>query len=885
MASKSQKFAQNQMTRFNPDQVQTAVVMDNRDPKKTGRLKVWISGSQSDQTEKGSWLTVRYASPFAGRSPGQANATSFSNQTKSYGFWAVSPDVGTTVLVFFANGNIHDGYWFGCVYDDQMNSMVPGPSTAKLDKYGSDAEIPLVDYDRNTVSADQVEKYINVPLVEGLRKQNLLYDPELGVVNRSSTRQITSTVYGMSTPRGQSIVLDDGYTDEELKGQSWDDDTDGYQNTQFGNMSGDTRVGQRKAEGIVFRTRSGAQILLSEDKGNVFIINRDGTARLEMTPDGHIIIHGDKSFSVRAGEDINFSAGRDINMEAVGKLNMNIGGDTKLNLVGKLDAIIGGQTVINAGADMRVLAKSTLRLQGSEVHSTSSGITSITSGGVLNLKGTSVHMDGGSLLTISGSGINSNNAFKGTDFQAPGIGLVGHIHNHASFSDPTSHSDAMKPGTGGGSGASTSAASTAQPANDVAPEAPEQTEQVAVQKVVPTAEVQQPLDQDLEPEGDNPTYTTSYEGLQMVMPCNGTIRNNGFWGKDVPNDSGGKTTRYGWIIQCNGNVVSPEQGVVAKTPSGGVVIVHNNGLKSVFYDLESNLQAGQMLQKGSTVGTAKNTFTFEIRSKNANLFGFAGTFDPGLFYQTVTGTGSACSGKSLTAGQPSNPQAPKTTTVSAGDSSELVLTANASSIGSMYPQRGSRRNPRRVVYRRNGGQAGASEPIEEDMGSIDKTAKDWVIEPTDPKLVAEIKKFEGTAAYQERVTRSYRNNRFYVYSDSRGFPTIGYGHLVVSGENFSAGLSDEEAEQLLTRDLAHHVAAAKKVYAQYGLHVPYMAQLVMCEMAFQLGSGGLAKFKGMLGCLKNNDYPGAANHIRTSDWYKQTTSRAEIMAKRLEACA
>lgn len=885
MASKSIAYAKNQMTRFDPNQVQTAVVMDNRDPNKTGRLKIWISGSQSDQMEKGAWLTVRYASPFAGRSPGQTNATSFQNQTKSYGFWAVPPDVGSTVIVFFANGNIHDGYWFGCVYDDRMNSMVPGPATVKLDKYGSDAAIPVVDYDRNTVSADMVEKYINVPLVEGLRKQNLLYDPELGLVNRSSTRQVTSTVYGLSTPRGQSIILDDGYTDEELKGQTWDDDVDGYQNTQFGNTAGDTRIGGRKAEGIVFRTRSGAQFLLSEDKGNVFIINRDGTARLEMTPEGHIIIHGDKSLSIRTGEDINFIAGKDINMEAAGKLNLQIGGDTKLNLKGKLDTIVGGQLVLNAGADMRVLAKSTLRLQGSEIHGTASGTISYTSTGAMNLKGSSVNVDGGSVLNIAAGGVTSNAVFKGTDFQAPGLGLVGHAHSHVQFSSPTNHSDQMKPGTGGGSTGSTSSVPNAQPADDVQPEEPTQNEQVSVQKVVPTKEVQEPLDQDLNPDEDSPTYTTSYEGLQMVMPCDGTIRENGYWGKDVPGENGETATRYGWIIQCRGNVVAPEKGLVGKTPSGGIVVVHDNGLKSVFYGVASDLQIGQLLQKGSTIGTANNTFNFEIRAKSANLFGFSGTFDPGLFYENVTGKGSACAGKSLSAGQISNPQAARVRSVSEGDSSELVITANASSIGSMYPQRGSRRGANRVAYRRNGGTAPSSEPIEEDLGSIDKTAKGWVVEPTDPKLVSEVKEFEGTASYQATQSHSYRNNRFWIYSDTRGYPTIGYGHLVVSGEDFSSGLSDDEAEKLLTRDLQHHVLAAKRIYAQYGLQTPYIAQIVMCEMAFQLGSGGLAKFKGMLTCLKNNDYRGAASSIRNSLWYQQTTRRAEIMARRLEACA
>src|SRR5690606_13357088 len=102
------------------------------------------------------------------------------------------------------------------------------------------------------------------------------------------------------------------------------------------------------------RTRSGAQFLLSESDGNVFLINRDGTARFEMTVDGQIIVHAAKSITLRTEEDFNFTAARDINFEAGRNLNMHIQGDTKLNLVGKLDTIVGGQVVINTGADLRL---------------------------------------------------------------------------------------------------------------------------------------------------------------------------------------------------------------------------------------------------------------------------------------------------------------------------------------------------------------------------------------------------------------------------------------------------------------------------------------------------------------------------------------------------
>lgn len=70
MADTSKKYAQQQLGRFDPSYPQLATVMDNRDPTKSGKLKVWIQGSQSDKNSKESWIEASYMSPFAGKTPG-----------------------------------------------------------------------------------------------------------------------------------------------------------------------------------------------------------------------------------------------------------------------------------------------------------------------------------------------------------------------------------------------------------------------------------------------------------------------------------------------------------------------------------------------------------------------------------------------------------------------------------------------------------------------------------------------------------------------------------------------------------------------------------------------------------------------------------------------
>lgn len=889
-------YAENQLSRFDPSFVQLAVVMDNRDPQKTGKLKVWILNSQSDKDAKDAWITASYLSPFAGRTPGIPGAESYEQFPKGYGFWAVPPDVGATVAVFFANGKIHNCYWFACSYDDRMNTMVPGSATEVISNSGYDLPIPVTDYDRNTVTTDIEQKYMNVPLVEGLKKQNLLYDREKGVPNRSSTRQTTSTVYGLSSPRGNSFIVDDGFTEAELNAPSWDDDRDGYQNTQVNNPVNDTKVGARKNEGIVLRTRSGAQFLLSESEGSVFLINRDGTARFEMTPDGDVVLHAAKSVSIRAEEDLNFIAGRNINMEAGADLNAAIQGNTKLNLLGSLDTKVGGQVVINTGADLRLVSAGDLRAQaGGTIDLKSADKASIQSGSSVNIIGASgVFLSGsGTYLTVN-NGVTSDTTMQAQDFKTPTVGLNSHIHRHAFFEDARNHSDDMaSPFNGGGTG-STVAPTPAKPADDVAPVMPETQEIETLSHINSTSEVSQVLEQDLpivdeyaEYGGDNAvTYVQSFEGLQMLMPCTGQIRERGYWGKGVPTDSGGTTNRNGWVIQCRGNVIAPEAGTVTVLPNKGIVIQHRSGYKSIFYNLTpaNNIFTKAMVKKGQVVGTSDNKFIFEIRMGTAAIFGFAGTVDPGLFYTKVSGLGQNAGGKSLEEGKPSNPLAkPPMNQGYSQDSTDLVVMQRSSSIGSVMPQRGSKNQPGRVKRTRNSVQSPGEVISDYDTASIDKTLGGWRVKSTDPELIQTTIKYEGPIPYQ-KARGMYRNGRFYTYTDSRGFPTIGYGHLIKPGENFSGGIDEPTAERMLSEDLQTAVRGAKNIYRAYALNTPYAAQMVLVEMVFQMGEYKVKEFKKMLGYLQDGNYNGAASEMINSAWHRQTPGRAQDMARIIRAC-
>jgi lysozyme len=56
-------------------------------------------------------------------------------------------------------------------------------------------------------------------------------------------------------------------------------------------------------------------------------------------------------------------------------------------------------------------------------------------------------------------------------------------------------------------------------------------------------------------------------------------------------------------------------------------------------------------------------------------------------------------------------------------------------------------------------------------------------------------------------------------------------------------------------------------------------QRVLCEMAFQMGFGGLSLFRKMLAAIEAEDFSTAADEMLSSLWARQTPGRAEQLAR------
>ena len=125
-------------------------------------------------------------------------------------------------------------------------------------------------------------------------------------------------------------------------------------------------------------------------------------------------------------------------------------------------------------------------------------------------------------------------------------------------------------------------------------------------------------------------------------------------------------------------------------------------------------------------------------------------------------------------------------------------------------------------------------------------------------LVESIKKHEGF--------------RGMPYDDSLGIPTIGYGTKLP--------ITEHEADLLLKSRVYQKKEELERA-EPFVKELPKEKQDVLLEMSYQLGVGGLMKFRKMWKALKKFDYKEAAKEALDSRWAKQTPKRAEELAGRL----
>ena len=125
-----------------------------------------------------------------------------------------------------------------------------------------------------------------------------------------------------------------------------------------------------------------------------------------------------------------------------------------------------------------------------------------------------------------------------------------------------------------------------------------------------------------------------------------------------------------------------------------------------------------------------------------------------------------------------------------------------------------------------------------------------------------------------KANEGYRNK---AYSDSLGFLTIGYGHLIRKNEKKLINLthSNKQLASLFELDFKKAFNDYLKYYKKNN-HNDRIKEIYI-EMIFQLGIRGQLKFKKMNKYIEEDFFYMAAFEMKSSLWYKQTPKRVDFL--------
>jgi len=380
------------------------VVKDNIDPIRAGRLQVYISDfSGKDADNSNSWITVCQMSNFYGLTQASGAETGhgeFLKNPHSYGIWQSPPDIGTSVICFFVNGDPNYGYYVGSVMEPEALQMVPAigsrdnivTNAGEAKSYGGATRLPVVNINANNKKIFESATFLDeaAPVhsyVAGiLSQQGLLRDPIRGTIGSSSQRESPSRLgWGVSTP-GRPLY-DGGYTDETIADAA---KKDGQQAAlkvvaRRGGHSlvmddGDV-IGQDQL--VRLRTSTGHQILMSDSGQTLFIIHANGQTWIELGKEGTIDLFATNSVNIRTQGDLNLHADNNININAAKALNVSaetikisseketaqkVGTDFSFYSTGKYTVKVGAGMSMASAGEASYLSDSITYINGSKIN-------------------------------------------------------------------------------------------------------------------------------------------------------------------------------------------------------------------------------------------------------------------------------------------------------------------------------------------------------------------------------------------------------------------------------------------------------------------------------------------------------------------------------------
>jgi lysozyme len=139
-----------------------------------------------------------------------------------------------------------------------------------------------------------------------------------------------------------------------------------------------------------------------------------------------------------------------------------------------------------------------------------------------------------------------------------------------------------------------------------------------------------------------------------------------------------------------------------------------------------------------------------------------------------------------------------------------------------------------------------------------------------------------------------------TYADSAGIPTVGVGFnlrrqdapariaaLGLSYDAVVAGaqrLSDDQVDRLFSADIEATLAGVARLVPSFP-DLAVARRVALVDMAFNLGLGGLGRFKRLLAAVDRGDWAGAEAEIVDSLYFRQVPGRAQRNARAIRTGA
>jgi len=415
-------------------------VVGHLDPNYMGALEVQLlkgtTGNNDDS--EGQSFKVSYASPFWGQTPvnGISANTDFAYTQSAYGMWMTPPDVGSRVIVVFAEGAANMGFWIGCIPDNYVNLNVPdkvastfftgspkGEGAKEAKKRTGKVVVGEINKknlaDNKGNDPTKFKKPINEEWMDLLHKAGLASDGTRALTTSSARRELPSMVFGINTPGpydkrpgspkagygpggtaaqvpfnrlgGTVFVMDDG-DDKILRKGPASTTKKEYVNVEKGEKGGDVTLPHNELMRI--RTRTGHQILFHNTEDLVRIDHGSGNSWIEMTANGKIDVYSKDSISMHTENDFNLTADRDINLNAGRNFNVLSKEDIQVETNANMTTYVAMNNQVTTLLDYDVNTTGANKF-------TAGGTTDINSGGNHTETAPQIHMNGPQAATAT----------------------------------------------------------------------------------------------------------------------------------------------------------------------------------------------------------------------------------------------------------------------------------------------------------------------------------------------------------------------------------------------------------------------------------------------------------------------------------------------------